>query len=128
MSLWRIPLRSRCTLSTAETSKQVKVCLSGEGADEFFGGYNIYKEPFTVTWYDKIPLPIRRAIGAVADLLPPVHGINCLNAPRQPLGDYIGNTNLMDEHRKKRLKNYHPARRPPTFPARTLSFPRGRTL
>ena len=53
-----------------EASKQVKVCLSGEGADEFFGGYNIYKEPFTVTWYDKIPLPIRRAIGAVADLLP----------------------------------------------------------
>ena len=48
-----------------EASKQVKVCLSGEGADEFFGGYNIYKEPFTVTWYDKIPLPIRRAIGAV---------------------------------------------------------------
>ena len=46
-----------------EASKQVKVCLSGEGADEFFGGYNIYKEPFTVTWYDKIPLPIRRAIG-----------------------------------------------------------------
>ena len=50
----------------------------------FFGGYNIYKEPFTVTWYDKIPLPIRRAIGAVADLLPPVHGINfwCAAASR----------------------------------------------
>ena len=52
----------------------------------FFGGYNIYKEPFTVTWYDKIPLPIRRAIGAVADLLPPVHGINFFGAPRQAAG------------------------------------------
>ena len=39
-----------------EAAKQVKVCLSGEGADEFFGGYNIYKEPFTVSWYDRLPL------------------------------------------------------------------------
>ena len=97
-----------------EASKQVKVCLSGEGADEFFGGYNIYKEPFTVTWYDKIPLPIRRAIGAVADLLPPVHGINFLVRRGKPLAErYIGNTNLMDEHRKKKLlKNYHPGKLP----------------
>ena len=97
-----------------EASKQVKVCLSGEGADEFFGGYNIYKEPFTVTWYDKIPLPIRRAIGAVADLLPPVHGINFLVRRSKPLAErYIGNTNLMDEHRKKKLlKNYHPGKLP----------------
>lgn len=113
-----------------EASKQVKVCLSGEGADEFFGGYNIYKEPFTVTWYDKIPLPIRRAIGAVADLLPPVHGINFLVRRGKPLAErYIGNTNLMDEHRKKKLlKTTTPASCPPTFPARTLSFPKGRTL
>ena len=97
-----------------EASKQVKVCLSGEGADEFFGGYNIYKEPFTVTWYDKIPLPIRRAIGAVADLLPPVHGINFLVRRGKPLAErYIGNTNLMDEHRKKKLlKNYHSGKLP----------------
>src|SRR5699024_3374286 len=47
-----------------EAAKQVKVCLSGEGADEFFGGYNIYKEPFTVSWYDRLPLWLRRALGA----------------------------------------------------------------
>ena len=87
-----------------EASKQVKVCLSGEGADEFFGGYNIYKEPFTVSWYDKIPLPIRRAIGAVAELLPPVHGVNFLVRRSRPLQDrYIGNTNLFTERQKKKL-------------------------
>ena len=68
-----------------EAAKQVKVCLSGEGADEFFGGYNIYKEPFTVSWYDHIPLPIRRAIGAVAEKLTPVHGVNFLVRRSSPL-------------------------------------------
>ena len=91
-----------------EAARQVKVCLSGEGADEFFGGYNIYKEPFTVSWYDKLPLWLRRAIGAAAECLPPVHGVNFLVRRGRPLEErYIGNTNLMGERRKKQLlKNY----------------------
>ena len=44
-------------------SKHVKVALSGEGADEIFGGYNIYHEPYSVSWYYKIPYCIRRFIG-----------------------------------------------------------------
>lgn len=97
-----------------EASKQVKVCLSGEGADEFFGGYNIYKEPFTVSWYDNIPLPIRRAIGAVAEKLPAVHGVNFLVRRSKPLEErYIGNTNLMSERQKKKLlKHYKGTTRP----------------
>jgi asparagine synthase (glutamine-hydrolysing) len=98
-----------------EAAKQVKVCLSGEGADEFFGGYNIYKEPFTDSWYDKIPLPIRRAIGTLAGLLPPVRGVNFLVRRSRPLEErYIGNTNLMDERRKKKLLNHYTATVKPT--------------
>ena len=98
-----------------EAAKQVKVCLSGEGADEFFGGYNIYKEPFTVSWYDHIPLPIRRAIGAVAEKLPPVHGVNFLVRRSRPLEErYIGNTNLMGERRKKQLLKHYTGSKKPT--------------
>ena len=91
-----------------EAAKQVKVCLSGEGADEFFGGYNIYKEPFTVSWYDRLPLWLRRGVGALAALLPPVPGVNFLVRRGRPLEErYIGNTNLMGERQKRRLlKNY----------------------
>ena len=56
-SLRRMPPAWPSILSTREAAKQVKVCLSGEGADEFFGGYNIYKEPFTVSWVTISPCP-----------------------------------------------------------------------
>ena len=59
-------------------SKYLKVVMSGEGADEIFGGYNIYKEPLAVPAYDKIPFPIRRFIGKIASHLPKKSGINFL--------------------------------------------------
>ena len=57
-------------------SKDVKVVLSGEGADEFFCGYNTYREEIDQDWYMKIPYFMRRAFAGIAGLLPEVRGFN----------------------------------------------------
>ena len=51
-------------------AKHVKVSLSGEGADEFFGGYNIYHEPFSLAPMKKIPKPLRKGLAAIASVVP----------------------------------------------------------
>ncbi len=85
-------------------SKHLKVVLSGEGADEIFGGYNIYKEPLECAWYDKIPFPIRKAIGAVAGLLPAHRGLNFLVRRGKRLEDrFIGNAYMFTEKERRAL-------------------------
>ena len=86
-------------------SKQLKVVLSGEGADEIFGGYNVYSEP-DGTFYDKIPYPIRHAVGKLASLLPAKKGVNFLIRKGTKLEDrFIGNAYMFTpEERKKLLK------------------------
>lgn len=88
-----------------EARKHVKVALSGEGADELFGGYNIYREPQSLQMFTYIPSPIKALLKVVASRIPDgIRGKSLIERGVTPLNKrYIGNANIFNEKEKKHL-------------------------
>ncbi len=86
-------------------SEHVKVVLSGEGADELFGGYQVYRNPMNHKLYQTVfPYPLRKLIRNIAKRMPDIKGRDYLIRATDPLEeDFIGNAFLYDYKQKAEL-------------------------
>ncbi|MBT9134713.1 MAG: Asparagine synthetase (glutamine-hydrolyzing) 1 [Firmicutes bacterium] len=86
-------------------SQDITVVLSGEGADEVFGGYGIYREPGEVRKFARFPSPMRALLASIGRMLPEgVKGKDYLRRATTPLAErYFGNALIFSEAQKDRL-------------------------
>jgi len=88
-----------------KAAEHVTVVLSGEGADEFFGGYGIYREPLSLKPLTSLPDPVQKGLRAVSKVFPEgVKGKSFLERGTTPLQErYFGNARIFTEAEKARL-------------------------
>ena len=85
--------------------QKITVTLSGEGADEVFGGYGIYREPSALAPIQNLPSPIRRSLYLLEKLLPSgLPGKNYLARTRRPLEErFLGNAYVFSPAEKQKI-------------------------
>ena len=85
-------------------SEHVKVVLSGEGADELFGGYTIYNEVNSLRGYQKLPLGLRKFLAGVVRPMPKFKGRNFILRGAQTVEErFIGNAFMFNKAEKQKI-------------------------
>jgi asparagine synthase (glutamine-hydrolysing) len=89
-------------------SRYVTVVLSGEGADELFGGYTIYREPMSLAGIERLPDGVKRGLRTLSGVIPEgVKGRSFLERGTTPIEErYYGNARIFGPAEKGSLLRF----------------------
>jgi asparagine synthase (glutamine-hydrolysing) len=85
--------------------------LSGEGADELFGGYTIYREPISLRAFDHVPGVVKRGLGKLSMKIPEgTRGKDLLRRGSIGIEErYYGNARIFRPDEMGFFKSYDPS-------------------
>lgn len=89
-------------------SRYVTVALSGEGSDELFGGYGIYREPRSLAGIGRLPYGMKRGLRSLSRIMPEgMRGRSFLERGTTPIEErYYGNARIFSPAEKAEVMRF----------------------